>query len=127
MENWTKKWKEGFLTALTMVIKDPTASIRKHTTWLKVYKKTVRTAIKHDLSPDHNPLDYVIWGIFRNKTNATSYPNIGLLKIAIEEEWNKMSEEFNLKACKSFWSHVNTKIQKNGGHIEYIYCFVSII
>ena len=38
-------------------------------------------------SPDFNPLDYAIWSILENKTNATSHPNI-------EEEWNKMSEEF---------------------------------
>ena len=38
-------------------------------------------------------------GVLENKTNATSYPNIGSLKNAIEEEWNKMSEEFILKAC----------------------------
>ena len=37
--------------------------------------------------------------VLENKTNATSNPNIGLLKIAIEEEWNKMSEEFILKVC----------------------------
>ena len=27
------------------------------------------------------------------KTNATFHPNIGSLKTAIEEEWNKLSEE----------------------------------
>ena len=42
------------------------------------------------LSPDHNPLDYAILGIFENKTNTTSHPNIGLLKTAIEEESNKI-------------------------------------
>ena len=31
---------------------------------------------------------------------------------AIEEEWNKMSEEFILKGCKSFPRHVNTIIEK---------------
>ena len=36
-------------------------------------------------------LDYARWGILENRTNATSHPNIGLLKTAIEEEWNKMS------------------------------------
>ena len=54
------------------------------------------------INPDHNPLDYAIWSVLENKTNATLYPNIGLFKIAMEEEWNKMSEEFVLKACKSF-------------------------
>ena len=60
----------------------------------------MKTAIKQDLSPDLiNPLDYAIWGILENKTNATSHPNIASLKTAIEEEWNKMSEEFILKTC----------------------------
>ena len=35
-------------------------------------------------------------------SNATSHPNIGSLKTAFEEEGNKMSEEFILKAGKLF-------------------------
>ena len=85
---------------------------------MKVYEKTVRTAIKQDLSPDLNPLDYTIWHVLENKTNVTSYPDIGLLKTAIEEEWNKMSEEFILMAYKLFQRHVDAIIEKNGGHIE---------
>ena len=102
-----------------MVIKkDLTMSIRKQANKSKVHKKTVRIAIKQDLSPDLNPLDCTIWGVLENKTNATSHPNIGLLKTAIEEEWNKMSEEFILKAYKSFQKHVDTIIEKNVGQIE---------
>ena len=66
------------------------------------------------ISPDHNPLDYAIWGVLENKTNATSQPNIGSLKTAIEEEWNKMSEEFILKACKLFRKLVDTIVSKVG-------------
>ena len=62
------------------------------------------------LSPDLNPLDYAVWGVLENKTNTTAHPNIGLLKIAIEEEWNKMSVEFILKACKSFWRCVEKMV-----------------
>ena len=58
------------------------------------------------------PFDYAIWGVLENKTNATSHPNIGSLKTAFEEEWNKMSEEFILKACKSFRRRVDTIIEK---------------
>ena len=58
--------------------------------------KSWSIVIKHDLSPDLNSHDYNIWGILENKTNATSHPNIGLLKNAIEEEWNKIFEEFIL-------------------------------
>ena len=59
----------------------------------------IRISLWPSLSPDLHPLDYTIWDVLENKTYATSHPNIGLLKTAIEEEWNKMSEEFILKAC----------------------------
>ena len=98
--------------------KDPTTSIKKHTNELKVHEKTVRTAIKQDLSLDLYPLDYAIWGILENKKNATSHPNIGSLETTIEEKCNKISEEFILKACKLFQRHVDTIIEKNGGYIE---------
>ena len=70
------------------------------------------TAIKQDLSPDLNTFDYVIRGVLENKTNATSHPNIGSLKTAIEEEWNKMSEEFISKGCKSFRRYVHSITEK---------------
>ena len=67
----------------------------------KSHEKNVTTSIKQDLSPDLNLLYYAIRGVLENKTSATSYPNIGSLKIAIEKEWNKISEEFILKTWKS--------------------------
>ena len=45
----------------------------------KSTKKTVRTAIKQDLSTDFNPFDYAMWGVLENKMNATSHPNMGSL------------------------------------------------
>ena len=69
----------------------------------------MRTAIKLDLSTN---LDFAIWGVLENQTNASSHPNIGSLKIAIEEKWNEMSEEFILKASKSFRRCVDTIIEK---------------
>ena len=103
-EGLNQKWKKTFLTALATVIKkDSIMSIRKHANKLKVHEKTVKTAIKQDLNPKLNPLDYAKWDVLENKTNTTSHPNIGSVKAAIEEEWNEISEEFILKACKSFW------------------------
>ena len=55
------------------------------------------------------PLDIEI---LENKTNATSHPNIGSLKTAVVEEWNKMSEEFILKTDKSFRRRVDAVIKK---------------
>ena len=56
-----------------------------------------------------------------------SFLNISSLKTAIEWGLNIMSEEFILKVFKSFWTHVDSLIEKkNGGHIDQIYYFVSI-
>ena len=101
-EKWRieQKHKEGFLTnRVTEIKRNSPTSIKKHANELKVHKKTVGTAIKQDFNQDLNPLNYAIWGVLENKTNATSHPNFVSLKTAIEEEWNKMSEEFILKAC----------------------------
>ena len=67
---------------------------------------------------DLNSLDCAPWGVLENKTNAISHPNIGSLKTAIEEEWNKISEEFILKAYKWFLTYVDTKIEKKNGRIK---------
>ena len=78
----------------------------------------MKTSIKQYSSLDLNPLDYAMWGVGRKQTNATSHPNIVSVKTAIEKEWNKMPEEFILKACKSFRRRVDTMIENYGGHIE---------
>ena len=44
---------------------------------LRIHDKSLRAAIKQELSPD---LD------FENKINANAHPNIGSLKTAIEKE-----------------------------------------
>ena len=85
MEDWTKKQKEGFLTALaTTIKKDPITSIRKYANELEVHEKT--------------------------------NPNISSFKTLTEEQLNKMSKEFILKACKSFWKLKKKK--KNAGNIK---------
>ena len=69
-------------------------------------------------SPDLNLFDYILWGIFENNTNANSHPNIGLLKTAIEEEWNKMKNLF-LRHVNRFEGVLVPQLKKkNGGPIE---------
>ena len=75
-----------------------------------IYEKT-RVSLWPPSSPDLNPFDYSIWGVLENKTNVTSRPNTRSLKIVFEEELNKMSEEFILKACKLFQRRVDTIIE----------------
>ena len=75
---------------------------------------------------DHNPLDYSIWDILENNTNGTSHSNNCSFKTAIEEEWNKMSEEFILKARKSFRTSVDTIIVKMAAILTKFTFFLSI-
>ena len=49
----------------------------------------MRTAIKQDLSTDLELLHYDILDVLGIKPNATSHPDIGSLKIVIEEVWKK--------------------------------------
>ena len=71
----------------------------------------IRVSLWPSSSQDRNPwLCYS--GRLENKTNATSHPNIDSLKAAIEDEGNKMSEKFILKACKLFRKRVNTITKK---------------
>ena len=70
------------------------------------------------IKPKLLPLDYAFWGVLENKKNATFYPNIVLLKTATEEEW---------EVCRLFRRRAETKIEKNDGNTELIYCFVSIL
>ena len=72
----------------------------------------IRVSLWPTSSPDRNPLDYAIWSVLESKTNATFHWNIGLLITVIEEEWNKRSEEFTLKVCKSFWRCLDRIIEK---------------
>ena len=87
----------------------------------------MRTAIKQHSSPDLNPLDDAIWDVFKNKTNATSHPNIGSLKTAIVEELNKMSEKYNLQASKLFRSHVNNWKKIWSYFVNLLFCVCLII
>ena len=77
----------------------------------RTHKKTVRKIIKHDLSLELNSSDYTVGSLLENKI-APSNPNIGSLKTAIGEEWNKISKEFILKVSKSFRSRVDGIIKK---------------
>ena len=71
--------------------------------------KIIGVSSKHPSSPDLISLDYGISGRFRkqNKCNFSSK-----YWTAIEEEFDRMLEEFILKVCKSFRRRVNTMIKK---------------
>ena len=63
------------------------------------------------IKPIPYPIDYAQWGVLENKTNATPIQILVRLRLLLRKEWNKMSEEFILKACKSFRRRVDTIIE----------------
>ena len=72
----------------------------------------MRTAIKINSSRDLSPLDYAIWDVLENKTEATPHPINGSLITAIAEDWKKMFKEFILIAYKSFRRRADTITEK---------------
>ena len=52
--------------------------------------------------PDLNPVDYAIWGILEQKVYRKQIRNIEHLKMVIEEEWNKISQNEINKAIEEF-------------------------
>ena len=79
--------------------------------------------------PDLKLLDFAIWGVLENKTNATSNLNIGSLKTVIEKRWNQMSEEFILKPYNLYRRHDDTMIKKKDYtsyrmHVVYIHAYI---
>ena len=66
----------------------------------------------------------LLWPPSSTDLNLLDYPlNIGSVKTAFKEEWNKMCEYFLLEASKMFRRPVVAMIEKNGGHIEYTHLF----
>ena len=81
-------------------------------------------------SPDLKTFDYTIWGVLENKTNAIFHPNVGSFKTAIEADWNIMSDEFILKACKLFRRCVDPIIEKKKWKpywVNLLYCVYLIL
>ena len=83
----------------------------------KEISEIIEVSLWPPFSSDLALLDYAVWGILENKINATSSPNIGSLKTANEEEWDKMSVKF-ISICKLSQRRVDIIVGKNSGHIE---------
>ena len=82
METGNRGWNKK--TKIKRLFNSFFTAFLKYSNELKAHKKNLRTVIEQDLNPNLNPFENAIWGVLENKTNAASYPNIGLLKTAID-------------------------------------------
>jgi len=69
-------------------------------------------------SPDHNPLNFAVWGVLEKSVNKTFHLSISSLKTSITEEWSKLSGDFIVTSCQAVRHRVKSVIDNNGGHIE---------
>jgi len=69
-------------------------------------------------SPDLSPLDYAVWGIVERRACATPHRNVADLKIAVEQEWANMSDDFLVKTCRSFRPRLEAMLDRGGNYIE---------
>ena len=84
-------------------------SIRKHANELKVHEKTVRTAIKQDLGPDLNPLNYTMGFFLKTTQMQLAIQILVHLRLLLRRNGKKA---FILKPCKLFQKCVDTIIEK---------------
>ena len=68
--------------------------------------------------PDHNPLDYHLWGAVERLINHRAHNTKDSLKASIKEVMLKMNKEVVARACSRFRNRVERVIEADGGFIE---------
>jgi hypothetical protein len=69
-------------------------------------------------SPDLNPLDFSIWAYIQSKACNCQHPNLESLKVAVEEHWNNMVEDYIMKVCSKFRPRIKAVIEAEGSYIN---------
>lgn len=71
-------------------------------------------------SPDLNPVDYAIWGALQQKVYfRRNFTTIEQLKLAIAEEWQRLSQRFINKSIDQWRRRLEKSVENLGGHIEF--------
>ena len=83
------------------------------------YLKLLKPELWPANSPDLNPVDYCIWGILeRNVYRGRKLTDVDMLKAAIVEEWDKISQEVIDSCIDAFKKRLNLVVEHEGRHIE---------
>ena len=69
-------------------------------------------------SPDLNPTDYYVWGVFEKDTNKGPADTKEPLKDAILHVTGNMHDAPLICACSRFCSHMGTTVEAEGGFIK---------
>ena len=65
-------------------------------------------------SPEFNPLDKIVWGVFGLHVNKTSDNNAAFLMQKIMEMMGSLDRNTMAKACRQFWSMVEAMVVDDG-------------
>ena len=83
------------------------------------YLKLLRPEYWPANSPDLNPVDYCIQGILeRNVYRGRKITDIDMLKAAIVEEWDKISQDVIDNCINAFQKRLKLVVEHEGRHIE---------
>ncbi|XP_050307511.1 uncharacterized protein LOC126744196 [Anthonomus grandis grandis] len=69
-------------------------------------------------SPDMSPLDYFLWGYFKNKVYATKPANLEDLRQRIINMMQAIPNDMIQRAASAFYDRMGHCQLKNGGHFE---------
>jgi hypothetical protein len=69
-------------------------------------------------SPDLNLLDFSVWSVLQEKVQAMPHTSLAALRRSITRQWNRMSQAYVSRTCRSFRRRLEAVVAKNGGDIE---------
>jgi len=65
-------------------------------------------------SPDLNPADYEVWGVYRSRIRDVDH-----LKQRLIEEWRCFNQDIIDQAVRQWHVRLRTCLRANGGHFEH--------
>ncbi len=79
-------------------------------------------------SPDCNPFDYFVWGVFELQVIAKFRNKSNDLILKMKEVMGSLGRDTPAKACTSFRSKIEAVFTADGSFIEYVDCqYVSLL
>ena len=92
----------------------PTRPKRPRSGWPRTTHGHVLSDMWPPSSPDLNPTDYYVWGVFEKVANISKE----LLKEVVVHVTGNMQEAPLICACSCFRSHMGATVEAEGGFIE---------
>jgi len=70
-------------------------------------------------SPDLNPVDYKVWGVFQDRVDRTRIRDVEHLWERLIEEWSRFDQRIIYDAVNQWRQRLRACVRAEGGHFEH--------